>query len=323
MLILSVPRTLSLAAGQFSLLILIALASLFSPGSIAVFTFAFNLQAVPLTIIGVSYSVAAFPTLARLFASGNGKDFLSHVEAALRHIAFWAIPATILIIVLRAQLVRTILGTGAFDWQATRLTAAALALFALSLAAQSVALLIARAYYAAGKTAVPLKLGILSVVVSVGSALALVVLFHADTLARHFLESALRVPDLPGTTVLMLALGFTLGAVAQVAVGLRFLVRDFGVSLAPLRRLVFQVSGASLIGGSAAYATLWFVGGLIDINTFLGIFTQGAFGGFAGIVVTAAVLGLLKNEELAEVVVALKRRFKDTGPVALEPTDAR
>src|SRR3989344_8392372 len=57
---LSLPRTLALAAGQISLLVLVVIASYFSVGSIAVFMFAYNLQAVPLTIIGVSYSVAAF-----------------------------------------------------------------------------------------------------------------------------------------------------------------------------------------------------------------------------------------------------------------------
>ena len=71
---------------------------------------AWNLQAVPLTIIGVSYAVAAFPTLSRLFAGGEHEQFASHVSGALRHIIFWAVPATVLIIVLRAQLVRVILG---------------------------------------------------------------------------------------------------------------------------------------------------------------------------------------------------------------------
>jgi putative peptidoglycan lipid II flippase len=76
-LALSVPRTLSLAATQVSLLVLTAFASLLSAGSISVFTFAWNLQAVPLTIIGVSYSVAAFPTLSRLFAGGLPRSLSS------------------------------------------------------------------------------------------------------------------------------------------------------------------------------------------------------------------------------------------------------
>jgi putative peptidoglycan lipid II flippase len=134
---LSVPRTLALAATQISLLALVAIASFFAPGSISIFMFAYNLQAVPLTIIGVSYSVAAFPTLARLHAEGAKADFTRHIETALRHIILWSTLATIFVIVMRAQLVRVILGAGAFDWTATRLTAAALALFIVSLVAQS------------------------------------------------------------------------------------------------------------------------------------------------------------------------------------------
>ncbi|KKW37710.1 MAG: Integral membrane protein MviN [Candidatus Adlerbacteria bacterium GW2011_GWB1_54_7] len=132
-LALSVPRTLTLMGGQFALLVLTALASLAERGSIAVFTFGFNLLGVPLAIIGVSYSVAAFPTLSNLHASGRRTEFLQHISTALRHILFWTIPATVFIIVLRAQLVRVILGSGAFDWDATRLVAASLALFALGI----------------------------------------------------------------------------------------------------------------------------------------------------------------------------------------------
>jgi putative peptidoglycan lipid II flippase len=318
---LSVPRTATLAAGQISLLILVALASFIAPGSIAVFTFAFNLQAVPLTIIGVSYSVAAFPTLARFFAAGNNSDFLAHIESALRHILFWAIPATVLVIVLRAQLVRTVLGAGVFDWGATRLTAAALALLVLALVAQSIVLLIARAYYAAGKTATPLYLAGFSVIVSVGSALGLLLVFNEHVLAQGFLEALLRVSGLSGTAVLMLAFGYALGSMAQAGLGLWFLQRDFNVSLAPLRRLAFQSFGASIIGGAAAYATLWYAGLFVDINTLPGIFGQGVAGGMAGLMVTGCVLALLKNAELAEAVAALRRRFKDTGEVALEPTE--
>ena len=318
---LSVPRTLSLAAGQISLLVLVALASLFAPGSIAVFMFAFNLQAVPLAIIGVSYSVAAFPTLARLFASGSNKDFLWHLEVALRHIIFWTVPAMLLVIVLRAQLVRTILGSGAFDWDATRLTAAALALFVLSLSAQSITLLIARAYYAAGKTALPLRLGALSVVVSVGSALLFITLFHAHPLIRLFLESALRVSDIPGTTVLMLALGYATGALVQAGAGLWYLRRDFGIALSGLRELGFQSFSAGMIGGAAAYGTLWVMGGVVDINTVFGIVSQGFVGGIVGLLVTGIVLMLLKNAEFTEAVSAFRRRFVDTPPVVLEPTD--
>ena len=320
-LTLSVPRTLALAAGQLSLLALVALASFLAPGSIAVFMFAWNLQAVPLTIIGVSYSVAAFPTLARFHASGEREAFVGHIEAALRHIFFWSIPAMVLALVLRAQLVRIILGAGAFDWAATRLTAAALALFVLSLTAQSVVLLFARAYYAAGKTKTPLVMGMVSVIVTVASALILSFGFHASQFWRFFLESILRVSDVGGTTVLMLALSFTIGSLLQATGALIYLKKEFSISYAGLSRLAFQSFSAAVLGGAAAYGALAVVGFMVDINTVAGIATQGVLGGIVGLLVTGGILLALGNPEIAEAYASIKRRFEGEPQVALEPTD--
>ncbi|MEK7584935.1 MAG: lipid II flippase MurJ, partial [Patescibacteria group bacterium] len=143
-LLLSLPRTLTLSAHQLSIVVLVALASYLAAGSIAVFNFAYNLQAVLLSIIGVSYSVATFPALVRLFTNGNQKQFVEHLGTAARHIVFWSLPTLTLFIVLRAQIVRVILGAGKFDWADTRLTAAATAIFLVSVAAQSLILLFVR-----------------------------------------------------------------------------------------------------------------------------------------------------------------------------------
>ena len=319
-LVLSVPRTLALSAGQISLVILTALASHMVTGSIAVFMFAWNLQAVPLVIIGVSYSVAAFPTLASLYARQEREEFLRHMETALRHILFWAVPATLLCVVLRAQLVRAILGAGAFDWQDTRLVAAALALFVLSLAAQSVSLLVARGYYAAGVTSRPLLFALVSVAVAVGSALALLFVFSSFQPAQYFLESLLRVEGIPGTEVLMLALGYCLGAVAAAVVGLAWFAKDFSMPLLPLRRLGFETFAAAVIGSGCAYGALALLGGSLNLDTLSGILLQGLAGGVAGLAATALVLVVLRNREVFEVAAALRRRLGPS-PVALEPTD--
>ncbi|HEX2614259.1 MAG TPA: lipid II flippase MurJ, partial [Nitrososphaera sp.] len=319
---LSVPRTLALASGQISLLALVALASLFATGSIAVFMFAWNLQSVPLAIIGVSYSVAAFPTLARFHASGNRTEFVRHIEEALRHVVFWSIPAIVLIVVLRAQLVRVILGSGEFDWDATRLTAAALALFVLSLAAQSISLLIARGYYAAGKTKTPLFLGALALITTVISATLLVIFFNSSSASREFVENLLRVSGgIGGTSVLMLAFSYTLGALVQCVAGMVCFARDFGVSYIRLRMLLLQGTLASLSGGVVAYFALAFVGSLVDIDTVVGIVSQGVVGGLTGLATWVGVLAAFKNQELYAALAALQKRFRDTPQVALEPTD--
>ena len=319
-LTLSVPRTLALAANQISLLALVALASILTSGSIAVFNFAYNLQSVPLTIIGVSYSIAAFPTLARLHAQGKQSEFNGYVEAAVRHIVFWSTPAIVFVIVLRAQLVRVILGAGQFDWNATRLTAAALALFIISLSAQSVTLLMARAYYATGNSRKPLYYGFVDIIVSISSAVLLIFAFNHNLLFRYFIESLLRVSDVPGTDVLMLALGYALGAIAECAVGYVYFGRDFAISFANLSRLLFESFAASILGGFGSYAVLSLFGTSVLSST-LGLVTEGAVAGIVGLAITAGVLYMLKNREFLEAYSAFMRRFRDVPQVAVEPSD--
>jgi putative peptidoglycan lipid II flippase len=296
------------------------MASFLAAGSITVFTFAYNLQSVPLTIIGVSYAIAAFPTLARLHARGAQEEFLQYIEAALRHIMFWAIPATIFMIVMRAQIVRIILGAGQFNWDATRLTAAALALFVISLAAQSMTLLIARAYYAIGNTKKPLYFGIADVVVSIASALLLLAAFHESPFLRAFIEALLRVQDVPGTAILMLALGYALGSIAEGIVSYWYFIHDFSIPRARLMRLTFESFAASVIGAGGTYLILAATGTAGTINTTIGLIAQAMLAGAVGLSVAGITLVLLKNQELAEAITSLKRKFIDSRQVTVEPT---
>src|SRR3989344_815942 len=178
-ILLSFPRTITMSANQLATFFLTALASLMSKGSIAVFSLSFNLQSVPLTIIGSSYSSAIFPDLSRLYVQGNRQEFLEKMIAAARHIIFWSTPIMVLFIVLRAQIVRTVLGAGAFDWADTRLTAASLAIFMISVIGQSLIVLFVRAFYAEGKTTKPLLINIISAAVIVILGYVLTKLFFA------------------------------------------------------------------------------------------------------------------------------------------------
>ena len=102
MIMTSLPRTIGLSLSTISLIAIVAIASLIGEGSISIFQFSLNLQNVPLGIIGISYSVAAFPTLARYFSLNNLKDFVGHIAVAARQIIFWSLPVMFLFIVLRA-----------------------------------------------------------------------------------------------------------------------------------------------------------------------------------------------------------------------------
>lgn len=320
-LLLSFPRTLALAAGQITLFALIALASSLREGTVSVFTFSLNLQSVPLTIIGVSYSIAAFPTLAAAFARGHREEFALHIRSALRHLIFWSIPAAVLFIVLRAQIVRVILGYGAFDWEATRLTAAALAVLIVSLLAQGVTLLLTRGYYAAGKTLSPLIFAGVSVAASVTSAIVFLHVFQTHEGIRYFIESLLRIETIEGTEALMLALGYALGSILQAILLFIFFVREFSLDTSSLARSTLQSFAAAVGGGAAAYGVLAAVGSLVDINTFLGILSQGLAGGIVGGIVTFLLLLLLRNQELGEVLASLRKRTRQSAEVAAEPSE--
>ncbi|MFC1720842.1 murein biosynthesis integral membrane protein MurJ [Patescibacteria group bacterium] len=307
---LSLPRTLALSANQITLIALIAFASLMIEGSVAVFNFSLNLQSVPLSIIGVSYSIAAFPTLARLFAVNKTDEFVSQVITAARHIIFWATPIIILFIVLRAQIVRTILGTGAFDWSDTRLVAAALAVFAISVLAQSLQLLFVRAFYAAGETKIPVIVNVLSAFLIAVLAYVFMQMFEASELLRYFMESILRIEGVPGSSIVMLPLAYSIGMIINCVVLFIYFRKRFSLPSTEIHKVFADSFSASVIMGFVAYEFLGVFGNMFDLDTFIGVFAQGLFAGLIGIAVGVLVLILLGNSEIKEVLGSVHNKVK-------------
>lgn len=320
-LMVSIPRTLALSLQNITVLILTSLGSIFKVGSIAVFNLSWNLQSVPLSIVGASYSLAAFPTLAGLWSKGDRTTFGSTLASAMRHIIFWSMPALVLFVVLRAQIVRTVLGSGAFDWADTRLTAAALAIFALSVVAQSVMLLFTRAYYAAGRTRTPLLVALGGALVTVGSAFVLSRLFTQGSLLRYFLESLFRVSDLVGTEMLVLPLAYSFGTIVSALVFSVLYARHFQKFERAVTRTLWESFASSVIMGFIAYGLLGVLDDIVDIHTTLGIFLQGLLAGLGGIVVGTAVLYLLGNRESQEIWRTIHHKIWKAKFIGPDPTE--
>lgn len=308
-IIVSLPRTLTLSTNQLVLMTLIAIGSLMSVGSIAVFIFAFNLQSVPLAIIGVSYSAAAFPTLVRHHARGERDKFIEQVTRAARHILFWSLPATALFIVLRAQVVRVILGSGNFDWGDTRLTAASLAIFIFSLVAQSLVLLFVRGYYASGKTRTPFFINVGSATLTIFLALAIRAWFGFFPIVGQTLAQLFRVSAVSGVEILALPLAFAVGSLANLGAFWYCFERDFGRFSIAVRRSMTEISAAALVTALVAYGGLQLFARWFDLNTFLGIFSQGFLAGIIGLIAGGATLRLFDNRELAELQGSFRRKF--------------
>ncbi|KKR62721.1 hypothetical protein A2643_02525 [Candidatus Nomurabacteria bacterium RIFCSPHIGHO2_01_FULL_39_220] len=305
----SFPRTLGLAFNNLALISIIALASFLKDGSISVFNFAFNLQSVPLNIIGISYAVAAFPTLAKSVSLGRMDEFTNHLKSAARAIVFWSLPVIFLFIVVRAQIVRVILGSGSFSWENTRLVAAALAVFSISILAQGMITFLSRAYYAHGNTRRPLIINFFCSILIIILAYLFIYFFENIPLWRYFIESVLKVEDIPGTEILMLPLAYSVGTILNSILHWYFVRKDFMQGASFITKTFFQSLGASFFLGLVAYICLNILSPIFGTTTFLGVFFQGFISGMAGIATAIFVLYLLKNEQLREITKALKTKF--------------
>lgn len=318
---LSAPRTLGLSLNQLVLSVITALGSTLGAGAVAVFNFAQNLQSVPLSVIGLSYSISAFPTLAQSFINNQKKEFLEHFSLALRHIVFWSLPATVLFVVLRAQIVRTILGAGAFSWVDTRLTAASLLLFALSVLAQGLVMLLVRAFYAAGRTFLPVGVNLISSAATVWSAFWFLDLFRNSAGFKSWFLGVLKVSDIANGGVLILPLAVSLGSLVNVLLLLVFFRKIFGsFDGGFLSRSFGEQALASVVLGAGSYYGLKLFTLVFDLNTFLGIFLQGLLSGILGLLAGALVLYFLKNREFMEISSALGAKlWREVPVVTSEP----
>lgn len=307
---LSAPRTLTLSCNSLAFIFLISMASTLKEGSISLFTFAFNLQSVPVGIIGISYSVAAFPILVKSFSMKDMDNFIGQIILAARQIIFWSLPVITLLVVLRAQIVRVVLGSNTFTWADTRLTAASVALFVVSLASQGLVLLFVRGYYAAGNTKKPLFINVFSSIMVIVFAQILIFIFRNYPNILINLELILRVKDVPGTIMLALPLAYAMGSLLNFFLIWVMFKKDFLRDKELNLSTCFTQSALSaVIMGLVAYISLGVFNSIFDLETGKGIFLQGFFSGILGLISGILILVMFKNKEFFDVVNALKNKF--------------
>lgn len=311
----ALPRVLAIVMNQVVLVVLAAIASFFAAGSVSVFRLAANLLYVPVGLFGVSYALAIFPKISQAAVRGEYKHFVQQLETGVRNILFWVLPASVLLIVLRAHIVRVVLGAGAFDWEDTRLVAAVLAVLTLAVVSESILPLILRAFYALGQTRKPLFWDFLGSLIAVGLSLGFAFLFFWQPPALAALAAVLRVGDLASPKILAVALGFALGSIANVSLlsfALRRVLRATGAARPAIGQVGSMVA-ASLLAGGAAYLTLLPFPALVSTRTFVGIALQGLTAGAVGLSVYGLILAWQKNPEILAIAESFRRHLISLG----------
>jgi len=165
------PRTAALGLSQIERWVAVNLTSLLAAGSLSIFSFARQLYTLPISLFGVSLGQASFPVLSSsVHTPDNKKHFTKILTQSVLQIFYFALPASVLILILRIPLVRLAFGASNFPWQATLLTGKALAFLAISIAPQAVNHLLTRTFHALKDTRTPLKVSLFTTIFFVVSA---------------------------------------------------------------------------------------------------------------------------------------------------------
>jgi len=259
-------RTLSLAINQINLLVITMIASTMASGSLTIFNLANNLQSFPVGIFGISFAIAVFPVLsAQAF---NKEKLTARLSASWRQILFFIIPATAIFLLLRAQIIRLILGSGQFDWQDTILTMNCLAWFAVSFFAQALIPLLTRVFYARHDSKTPFYIGLVSALANIALAWPL-----AQSQGVTGLALAFTVSSFINFFALAVAVKWELGSLVDGKTWL----------------WIGKFTAASLAAAAVIQVVKWSVGPAVDMARVWGLIGQTAASSLAGL---AVYLGL-------------------------------
>ncbi len=301
-LTMMVPRTLALGIAQLNTLVLTGIASTLGVGSVAVLWFAGNLQSVPVGVIGISFAVASFPLIAELLARGDKKAAAHELGRVVRMVLYLVIPATVLLVLLRAQAVRLVLGTGQFNWEDTVATIDVLGMFSLGIFAQALSPILARAFFALEDAVTPL-------VVAVGTVLVERILASwlvGQGFGLQWVAFAASAGSIVGLGLLWVLLRRRLGSLGD------------GRTLHSL--IILTAAGALMAVG--VQWTKNIVAPLVDMTTFVGVFGQAVAAIIIGSATYLVTTWLLGNEEARLMVAAFHRRLAPSaGAVVMQDSE--
>ncbi|MBN2359238.1 MAG: murein biosynthesis integral membrane protein MurJ [Deltaproteobacteria bacterium] len=263
------------------------LASHLPQGSISALYFADRLNDLPLAILGLTLARALLPPLTDAAARNDMADFVATLTKGLRYNALLVGPVSLLMIALSVPVVRIIYQRAAFDDADTRMTALALACYAVGLFGTTGYGLLTRSFSAliSNRAAVLISLCGMVVIIALKALLVTTPLAH-------------------GGLALATSISFT-GMTAVLLLAVRRAVRARGAEM-PLAAIGRAIALALIAGGLAAVAAFGVWYGIdrlglaplrlrwLDLSALLGV----AAGGLVGLAVYTAVLAALGVSEV-------------------------
>ena len=159
------PRSLDQGIDYVNSLVETNLASRMASGSVRAYQQATTLSFVPINLIGVAISTAAFPKMTERLGQGRPDLFKKELQSVLRVIVWLALPVTVIAYFGRGYLVHFIKPGG------DPYMAGILAILALSILFRSVYFISARSFYAQQDTKTPLYISLFTISLNIALAI--------------------------------------------------------------------------------------------------------------------------------------------------------
>jgi putative peptidoglycan lipid II flippase len=240
------PGLVGASAAQLNQAVDLIIASLLPAGTVSLLYYADRIQQLPLGVIGIAVGTALLPILSRQVRGGDEAAALSSLNRAIEYALFLTIPAALALTVSAFPIMWVLFGRGAFDIETARLASQSLAAYAIGLPAVVLLKVLAPAAFARGDTALPVKIGMVTIAVN----FLLNIVFNAGALAPASIAGSLPLLKHIGP-----ALATSVASTFNVVVlGIALHRRGHLVTDANLRRRLPRMG----LAAAAMAATLWF-----------------------------------------------------------------
>ncbi len=165
-LTLMVPATLAVSVAQVSLIINTHIAAGLESGSVSWLSFADRLMEFPTALLGVALGTVLLPSLTKANAEQNLQRVSALIDWGLRLVAILAIPSAVGLAVLAIPLAAVLFHYGRFDHQDLLMTAQAMVGYSVGLVGLIAIKVLAPGFYAQHNIKTPVKIAVVTLVLT-------------------------------------------------------------------------------------------------------------------------------------------------------------
>lgn len=181
--ILWFPLILGLSVNQLNIVISKILASGLSSGSVSALNYANLINQIAPSVFGVAVPTAIFPSLSWHIALDEMEKFRNIISKAIRVTLIITVPLSVGLMFFNTPVIKLLFERGAFNQQATALTAGVLFYFAIGTFALTLNYVMIRAFYALSDTKTPVRLAVIAVLGNIILSIILVKVMKQNGLA--------------------------------------------------------------------------------------------------------------------------------------------